>query len=366
MQSNSAQTATIQTKIIKIDPISPDPQAIQECADIIKAGGVVASPTETVYGLFADAFNPTAVAKIFAAKGRPSDNPLIVHIATKEDATLVASNIDQSSQVYIDNFWPGPLTLILPKHSNVPDQTAANLSTIGVRMPSHPVAQALIATSGTPLAGPSANTSGRPSPTNAQHVIEDLFGKVDCIIDAGTTSHGLESTVLDTGTSTILRPGTITLADLNQYGNVTPYTTAISPKTVDAPASPGQKYKHYAPAGSTTLITGTSEATVASTIINLAKEIPHGATVAIIITDNTAHFYKDIATQLELITISLGNKNDPASLAHNLYNALRTCDTKGASHIFIEGYSWEQGDIYTSVMERLAKASSYNIIHAPS
>jgi L-threonylcarbamoyladenylate synthase len=351
----------MKTKIIKIDPISPEPQKIQECAEIIKAGGVVATPTETVYGLFANALDSNAVAKIFTAKGRPSDNPLIVHIATKAELKAIV-NVDSKAEPYINNFWPGPLTLILPKTNAIPNATSANLSTIGVRMPSHPVANALISAAGLPLAGPSANTSGRPSPTSAQHVIDDLNGKVDCIMDAGVCSYGLESTVLDPSAGTILRPGSITLQDLSKYGNIT-YSPSLSQANVDKPISPGQKYKHYAPKGNTTLVLGNNDIAVATTIAGLVNNLPSTANNIIIITTNsTAGLYIELINK-EITTISLGSKNDPSVIAKNLYNTLRICDTKGAEHIFIEGFNIGNGDIYASIMDRLAKAASYNIIN---
>lgn len=237
----------MKTRVISIDPIHPDPGVIAEAATIIRAGGLVAFPTETVYGLGANALDESAVRKIFAAKGRPSDNPLIVHLAEVAEAEKYASLPDSAVvQKLADKYWPGPLTLVLQKKSVIPSVVTAGLATVSVRVPDHPVAQALIRAAGVPIAAPSANISGRPSPTDAPHVLMDLDGKVDLILDAGPVKWGVESTVLDltTDTPTILRPGAITQEMLKEQLPL----VEIERKTLNlTPKAPGMKYRHYAP-----------------------------------------------------------------------------------------------------------------------
>lgn len=225
---------------------------MEKAGEILKSGGLVAFPTETVYGLGGDALNPEASAKIYAAKGRPSDNPLIVHIADMEALKVLASEVPEKAKLLADRFWPGPLTMIMPKSDAVPYATTGGLDTVAIRMPSHPTAYELIRSSGVYIAAPSANTSGRPSPTTAQHVYEDLNGRIDMIIDSGKVDIGLESTIVDlTGEiPTILRPGYITRAMLEEVVGPVTIDKAILAEHEDPnlrPKAPGMKYKHYAP-----------------------------------------------------------------------------------------------------------------------
>jgi len=237
----------VDTKILKIDPDRIDNSKIDEAAGAILEGKTVVMPTETVYGLGANAFSKEAVAKIFIAKGRPSDNPLICHISNRDMLSDIVAEVPQSAKILMDHFWGGPLTIIFKKKDNVPDIVSAGLPTVAVRMPSHPVANALIEKAGVPVAAPSANLSGTPSPTTAQHVIDDLYGRVDVIIDGGNSEIGIESTVIDlTGEiPMILRPGYVTINDVRkllgkcEYGN--------SKGEAGTPKSPGMKYTHYAP-----------------------------------------------------------------------------------------------------------------------
>lgn len=247
------------------------PEVMERAGAILKKGGLVAFPTETVYGLGGDALNPEASARIYAAKGRPSDNPLIVHIADMEALKVLASEVPEKARLLADRFWPGPLTMIMPKSDAVPYATTGGLDTVAIRMPSHPTAYELIRSSGVYIAAPSANTSGRPSPTTAQHVYEDLNGRIDMIIDSGKVDIGLESTIVDlTGEiPTILRPGYITKEMLEE---------AVGPVTIDKailadhedpnlrPKAPGMKYKHYAPKGDLVIVEGKKQA-VAETIM---------------------------------------------------------------------------------------------------
>lgn len=250
-------------------------EVMEKAGEILKSGGLVAFPTETVYGLGGDALNPEASAKIYAAKGRPSDNPLIVHIADMEALKVLASEVPEKAKILADRFWPGPLTMIMPKSDAVPYATTGGLDTVAIRMPSHPTAYELIRSSGVYIAAPSANTSGRPSPTTAQHVYEDLNGRIDMIIDSGKVDIGLESTIVDlTGEiPTILRPGYITRAMLEEVVGPVTIDKAILAEHEDPnlrPKAPGMKYKHYAPKGDLVIVEGKKQA-VAEMINYLTK-----------------------------------------------------------------------------------------------
>ena len=309
----------------------------------------MAFPTETVYGLGANAFSDSAICKIFDAKGRASDNPLIVHISKKSQLHVVAVDMPDIAWSYIESFWPGPLTLILKKHNNLALAGLAGLDTVGVRLPNHPVATKLIDMCG-PLVAPSANLSGSPSPTTAQHVLDDLSGKIDAIIDGGDTSFGLESTVLDTATGRILRPGAITQQQLSTISKVVVDTT-FGQKNIDKPIAPGQKYTHYAPKAKTALVMGTD---IPKKILNLATTKKN---IGILTTDQNIQWYKS----LQATVLSLGDKNNPQGMATLLYKHLRQFDKVGIDFLYIEGFSENHG-FYLTLMDRLVKASSYNII----
>ena len=238
----------------------PDEVAVLEGAKLIKSGEIVGMPTETVYGLGADATNPDAIKKVFLAKGRPQDNPLIVHISSMEMMKFVVREIPEFAKNLADKFWPGPLTIVLPKSDNIPDCVSAGLSTVGVRMPNHKAALALIEKSGTPIAAPSANTSGKPSPTTANHVLEDMDGKIPLILDGGMCCHGVESTVISVkdNTVTILRPGFITAEDFESEGYKVEYSKGVFSELSkgEIALSPGMKYKHYSPKADVIIIDG--------------------------------------------------------------------------------------------------------------
>lgn len=245
------------TKILKIDKDNIDREMILESANAIREGELVAFPTETVYGLGANGLDEDAVKKIYIAKGRPSDNPLILHISSGEELQPLVKDIPPIAYKCMERFWPGPLTMIFKKSEIIPSIITGGLDTVAIRMPSHPIASALISASGVPIAAPSANTSGRPSPTNAEHVMEDMKEKIPIIIDGGNTGIGLESTVLDLSVENpmILRPGGITLEDLREIiPNVTQDRSIVQNNAV--PKSPGQKYRHYAPKAEMILFTG--------------------------------------------------------------------------------------------------------------
>jgi len=314
--------------------------SVELAADIIKSGGLVAFPTETVYGLGGNALDATACAKIYAAKGRPSDNPLISHISDIEMLSQIVKNVPRGTFSLIDKFWPGPLTIIFP---------AAGGGTVGVRMPANPVATRLISLSGVPIAAPSANVSGRPSPTSARHVLADLDGKIDMILDGGRCLHGLESTVIDctTDVPTILRPGAVTKEMIEALiGPVGLVTEAGD----DAPRAPGMKYRHYAPKAKLTVVVG-EQVAVSSKILQLAADITHPNFAIMAATQNQSRYASH--TMLDM-------GQNPQEIAANLFRLLRQCDEMGLEEVFVEGVA--ESDLGMAIMNRLKKAASYNII----
>lgn len=355
---------TKRTLVLKVDKESPDLEKIRIAAGIIRRGGTVAFPTETVYGLGADALNPAAVAKIFEAKKRPPDNPIIVHVSSIDDVHRVAEEIPEGAYSVIERFWPGPLTLIFRASRNVPKTTTAGLETVAVRMPSHKVALALIKESGTPIAAPSANLSGKPSPTAAEHVLRDLYGRIDALLDAGPTEVGVESTVLDLTADPpeILRPGGTPYEDLlDVLGRVRlhPLVTAQRAISIEKPRSPGMKHRHYAPNAKLILVEGSTADKVAMKVLEVASlQSGKRRKVGILATDENLHFYR----RKPYIVRSFGKRSDPSTLAKNLFKVLRELDDTGVDVIVAEGVSTE--GLGLAVMNRLRKASGYNIIRA--
>lgn len=341
-----------------------DPAAISEAAGILRDGGLVAFPTETVYGLGADALNSEAAAKIYAAKGRPSDNPLIVHIADINSVNELASEIPGKANMLMEAFWPGPLTIILPKKNVVPDETTGGLKTVAIRMPSHPAALQLIKESGVYIAAPSANTSGRPSPTEASHVVADMNGRIDMILDGGAVGIGIESTIVDLTESipTILRPGYITKSLLeNIVGEVRIDKALIEPDPALRPKAPGMKYTHYAPKGELTIIESGSETdsnfgkAVADKINELVQEKEaQGCKVAVIATEENAHLYK--CTNVFIA----GQASKGETIAARLYGVLRKCDDTNADYIYSEAFN--HGELGGAIMNRLLKAAGHRVI----
>ncbi|MES9699026.1 MULTISPECIES: L-threonylcarbamoyladenylate synthase [Bacillus] len=324
---------------------------LKEAARLLRENEAVAFPTETVYGLGANAMDDEAIAKIFEAKGRPSDNPLIVHIGTKSQLDGIVREIPPVAEKLMEHFWPGPLTIILPRKKGISERVTAGLNTVGVRMPDHPVALALLEEANVPVAAPSANRSGRPSPTLASHVYEDLNGKIAGIVDGGATGVGVESTVIDCTSEvpTILRPGGITKEQLEAViGNV-----SLDPALKDEkekPKSPGMKYTHYAPKAPLSIVEGSRE--FIQRIVDEKKK--EGFKVGVLTTEEYQRVYSAD------IVLSCGVRSDLASVATKLYDVLRTFDASEVDVIFSESFPNE--GIGNAIMNRLTKAAGHHII----
>lgn len=351
---------SINTIIAQVENENALPMAVSA----LKQGGLVAFPTETVYGLGANALDETAAAKIYAAKGRPSDNPLIVHIANTKDVYELASNVPEKAVMLMEAFWPGPLTIILPKKDIVPDGTTGGLKTVAIRMPSHPAALDLIKKSGLYIAAPSANTSGRPSPTTALHVAEDMMGKIDVILDGGAVGIGIESTIVDLtdDTPAILRPGFVTKSMLeNVIGPVNIDPALINPDPTLRPKAPGMKYTHYAPKGELTVVEADSSKGLSSTkdIIDVINEltedkISQGYKVAVITTQDNAPFY------ISNNVLIAGEEGKGETIAAKLYSILRQCDDLNVDFIYSEAFN--HGELGSAIMNRLLKAAGQRVI----
>lgn len=323
---------------------------IEGAAALLAAGEVVAFPTETVYGLGADATSEAAIAKIFAAKGRPSDNPLIVHIGSTEQLPQVVSEISDTARQLMDAFWPGPLTIILPKQAGIPENVTAGLSSVGVRIPAHPVALSLLKAANLPIAAPSANMSGRPSPTQARHVADDLSGKIAGILDGGIADIGLESTVIDCTSTppTILRPGGVTRAEIEAViGAVHMAVSLENPES--APKSPGMKYTHYAPRAPLFQVRG-SDAFFRRVIAETQAE---GKRVGILVPEEQRDYVADCV-------LTCGSIGDLLSVSKRLYDALREFDAYELDVIYLAPFYAE--DLGEAITNRLQKASGHRVI----
>lgn len=352
------------TRIIAINESNIDDKLIAEAGNIIRSGGLVAFPTETVYGLGGDALNPTSSEKIYAAKGRPSDNPLIVHIANMEALEKIVSEIPDSARKLAEKYWPGPLTMIFKKSDAVPTETTGGLDTVAVRMPVNKTALSFIEASGGYVAAPSANISGRPSPTCARYVIEDMQGRIDMIIDGGDSGIGLESTIVDlTGSApTILRPGYITEAMLKEtLGNVDIDPTIMDGSCKDRPKAPGMRYRHYAPKGELTIIAGEVDAVTGYVLSQISVLTKRDVRVGIICTDESECAYSG-NTSPDLVSIkSVGSRLDEEAIAHRLYAILREFDDEDVNVIYSE--SFNDSNFGQAIMNRLLKAAGHQIIH---
>lgn len=347
----------MKAEVVAMTGTNLDMEAIKKAGDILKAGGLVAFPTETVYGLGGNALDPKASMKIYAAKGRPSDNPLIVHIADLEKLEEITTEIPEGAKILAQKYWPGPLTMILPKAKIVPDETTGGLDSVAVRFPSDRIAQELIRAAGGFVAAPSANTSGRPSPTMAEHVEEDLGDAIDMIIDGGQVGIGLESTIVDftENIPVVLRPGYIslemlkdTLEDVRMDRGLLITDSSVRPK------APGMKYRHYAPKADLSIVEGPMEEVVRCINQLAEKAALRGEKVGIIATDETIGQYE------KGIVRSIGSREEEETIAHHLYEVLREFDSDDVTEIYSEAfYTPKMGQ---AIMNRLLKAAGHKII----
>ena len=347
----------MKTKISIIENLEKDEKFINEAANVIKNGGLVAFPTETVYGLGANALDSEAVKKIFIAKGRPQDNPLIIHIADKNDLYSYGENIPNIAKTLTDKFWPGPMTLIVEKNSIIPNVTSANLDTIGIRMPSDKVAKKLIEKSRVAIAAPSANLSGKPSPTDVKRCIEDLDGRVDYILGYSESEVGVESTIIDVTVNPpcILRPGGITLEMLQEVSKDIYIDKGIISKDDNLkPKAPGMKYKHYSPKARVRVVDGKLDKCVEKINEMVHNYIDKGLKVGIMATLETQDKYK------EGFVLSLGTRKDLSSIAKSLFSTLREFDDNNVDIIISEAFV-EEG-LGVAIMNRLKKACGFDII----
>ena len=348
----------METIIRRVDPVAPDAEAIRLAASFLQKGGLVAFPTETVYGLGADAMNEAACAGIYAAKGRPGDNPLIIHIAEREALSRIAIDIPEAAMRLAEAFWPGPLTMILQKHPDVPLRTTGGLQTVAVRWPAHPVAQALILASGGLIAAPSANRSGRPSPTRASDCVEDLNGRVEMILDGGTVGKGLESTIVDLTVEpfALLRPGFVTRTKLQEL--LGPAAGALASPEGEAqdaaPKAPGMKYRHYAPKGQLTVFEGDPERVADAVAAALQEASARGARTGVLTTMEHMDRYRAD------VLYDLGSHEEPEEIGGRLFAGLREMDARDVTEIFAEGIP--DSGVGEAVMNRLRKAAGGHCI----
>ncbi|WP_461865079.1 L-threonylcarbamoyladenylate synthase [Thermococcus sp.] len=336
---------------IVINMREPDERKMRIAANLIREGKLVAFPTETVYGLGADALNENAVRRIFQAKGRPPDNPLIIHIADFEQLYRLARDVPKEARILAEKFWPGPLTFVLPKREDVPYVTTGGLDTVAVRMPANEIALSLIRMSGRPIAAPSANISGKPSPTSAEHVADDFYGRIECIINGGETEIGVESTVLDLTSRppVLLRPGGLPVEEIEKVIGKVEIHPAVKGYAVDTAKAPGMKYRHYAPNARVIVVEG-RENRVHEKIIELIDEYRRkGLRVGVMA---TGRFYDADAW------VDLGRSEE--EVARNLFKALRELDKENVDVILAEGI--EERGLGLAVMNRLKKAAGYKTI----
>lgn len=347
----------MQTEYVSMTEDNLDAAAIARAGGILRGGGLVAFPTETVYGLGGDALNPESARKIYAAKGRPSDNPLIVHICRMEDVGKIAEEIPESFYLLAERFWPGPLTMILKKSGAVPDETTGGLATAAVRFPSNRIAQAVIRAAGGFVAAPSANRSGRPSPTLARYCREDLDGLVEMIIDGGPVDIGVESSIIDLSEEepVLLRPGFITQEMLREVlGELAVDRTVLGTDAKERPRAPGMKYRHYAPRGELCIVEG-EPARVTAYINRRAGEARgQGLRTGVICTDETRALYRADSVK------SAGTREDEGTIARALFRILREFDDEGVQLMFSE--SFDESGVGMAVMNRLIKAAGHRIV----
>jgi len=353
------KTDSMQTIVIKVDRDEPDRALLERAAGIIKNGGLAAFPTETVYGLGANALDSAACEKIFEAKGRPQDNPLIVHIFDPAEADALCRDVSDGARALMRAFWPGPLTIIMKKREVVPDAVTCGLDTVAVRCPSHRVARALLEMSGLPIAAPSANRSGRPSTTSAAHVIEDMDGRIDCIIDGGECEVGLESTIIDmTGQRPrLLRPGGVTVEQLEKVIGGIELDQALfrTMRDDERPLCPGMKYRHYAPRAAVTMVKGEA-GDACSLILRRIKQNPLQKSGVLCYND-----YADMFAGAAVVK-TVGKSGDKRAQARALFAALREFDATDVAHIY--AVCPDSGGIGLAIENRLSKAAAFDIEQA--
>ncbi|HEY3367432.1 MAG TPA: L-threonylcarbamoyladenylate synthase [Symbiobacteriaceae bacterium] len=347
------------TRVLVVDRTNPEAEPLTVAADLLRGGRLVAFPTETVYGLGANATDGDAVSKIFEAKGRPADNPLIVHVADRGTVMDIVSEIPPKAMQLMELFWPGPLTLVLPKRPVIPDSVTCGLNTVAVRMPDHPVALALIRAAGVPLAAPSANRSGRPSPTTADHVLEDLAGLIDVVLDGGETGVGLESTVIDMTVDppVLLRPGGVTLEMLQEAVgrvNVDRSIDRHDDQGGKPPRSPGMKYRHYAPAAPLILVDGEVLPMQAKIKDLLYEYQEDGIRVGIMCGVESRGVYQ------APVILEYGSREDLSGIASSLFGTLRAFDRHQVEVILAEGVP--TSGIGLAIMNRLRRAAGGRVV----
>lgn len=344
------------TEYIQVDREEPDLQELARAATYLQQGGLVAFPTETVYGLGANGLDSNAVARIYEAKGRPSDNPLILHIAEPYEVEKLAAAIPANAKALMETYWPGPLTIVLKRSAAVPDIVTGGLDTVAIRLPASKAARELIRLAAMPLAAPSANISGRPSPTQAEEVLRDLAGKIEAVVDAGECEIGLESTVIDctTPVPTLLRPGGITLEMLLATLGEVELDPALQEEDA-VPRSPGMKYKHYAPNVPMQMVEAPAADIAAIMQRHIAEKLAAGIAVGAVVSEETA---AQLPPHVDMFV--LGSRGDAAAVAANLYQGLRYFDDRPVAHIYTECFP--ENGLGLAVMNRLRKASGYQII----
>jgi L-threonylcarbamoyladenylate synthase len=345
------------TEVVRVDPERPNRDAIARAAECLRAGGLVAFPTETVYGLGVHAFDRRAVRRLFDAKGRPANDPLIVHVAAYDQIASIVAAVPETAKLLAARFWPGPLTLVMRRAAAVPDEVTAGLETVAVRVPAHPVAHALLAAAHLPVAAPSANLFSRPSPTRASHVLQDLDNRIDMILDGGSTSVGVESTVLDLTTDppSILRPGAVTAADLRQVVPAALPRAGTFPSEIgqEAMRSPGLLQKHYAPRAPLTLVQGTPSM-LGGALAELARQaLARGERVGVLATSEDREALRDVSP----VIAELGSASDLAQVASRLYAALRELDEQKVDVILARDIEHAEG-LGRAIRDRLHRAAA--------
>ncbi len=339
----------MKTQLIHINTDAPQQNLVDLAGELLASGALVAIPTETVYGLAANALDAQAVCAIFTAKGRPQDNPLIVHIADTDDLVPLVSNISPMAEQLADTFWPGPLTMILPRAKTVPAVVSAGLDTVAVRMPSHPIARAIIRSAGVPLAAPSANRSGSPSPTSAAHVMQDMDGIIPLVVDGGSCGVGVESTVISlvSDIPVILRPGAVTKEQLERVIGAVRVDSGVLSRVSDEvnASSPGMKYKHYAPRAKVYMVEGDS-----ASYCNYVNSIPNAFALC----------FEEDNERLATDYVNYGTQDDPSSQAKHLFDALRELDRRGANTVYARAP--KKDGVGLAVYNRLLRAASFDVI----